>query len=152
MHNLHTCRCVEEGCNSYKFSLVEKEDGKALSDLKFIYTCILDDPSDYHDYQEIRVQEHVQKLGIGYVRNECMYIVWVDVHVHVYVRYEGYTIHMYMYMYSELVGVHVRIVIGEWVSVLMVNDVCGYMYVYVHVHGHIKLFSIFRFQGLCGYY
>uniref|UniRef100_A0A1X7TDP4 MCM C-terminal AAA(+) ATPase domain-containing protein n=1 Tax=Amphimedon queenslandica TaxID=400682 RepID=A0A1X7TDP4_AMPQE len=41
-------RCSVDGCISYKFSPVEEES------------------SSYHDYQEIRMQEHVQKLGIGY--------------------------------------------------------------------------------------
>ncbi|XP_003388796.2 PREDICTED: probable DNA helicase MCM9 [Amphimedon queenslandica] len=42
-------------CISYKFSPVEEES------------------SSYHDYQEIRMQEHVQKLGIGYIPRS----VWV---------------------------------------------------------------------------
>ncbi|XP_019861713.1 PREDICTED: probable DNA helicase MCM9, partial [Amphimedon queenslandica] len=47
--------CSVDGCISYKFSSVEEES------------------SSYHDYQEIRMQEHVQKLGIGYIPRS----VWV---------------------------------------------------------------------------
>uniref|UniRef100_A0A1X7TS87 MCM OB domain-containing protein n=1 Tax=Amphimedon queenslandica TaxID=400682 RepID=A0A1X7TS87_AMPQE len=50
-------KCSVDGCTciSYKFSPVEEES------------------SSYHDYQEIRMQEHVQKLGIGYIPRS----VWV---------------------------------------------------------------------------
>ena len=42
---------------------------------KKVWSCLISVPfilliiesSHYHDYQEIRVQEYVQKLGIGYV-------------------------------------------------------------------------------------
>jgi DNA replicative helicase MCM subunit Mcm2 (Cdc46/Mcm family) len=43
--------CPQEGCNSFKLALHDEEMGDG-----------------YHDYQEIKLQEHIQRLDVGSVR------------------------------------------------------------------------------------
>ena len=52
----------------------------------FLIVMFITESSSYHDYQEIRMQEHVQKLGIGYVSDflplSHLFYIYLHSHTH----------------------------------------------------------------------